>query len=543
MHAMHIDAFFEYILNKPHTYYQQIPHLTSSPTSDRDGVPIEEDLALRALHPETRPKRGRRKTDDKDDGGSDKDMPDPKRPHLDTPTPSTADPTSAMDHFSNSLFTPHPQSAVSSGSGADGMDRFLDDPDPWTAATQSVLSSNGSGGTSAGGQQFRWRAFPREGTTPVTTQPPITVLTSHDGSNTPVDEVPTPTTPSASKPRARRRHGPAVSSAWPSSGNPLTGKLRGRPPSNRSVRDGPFSTFPANPTGKGHTIDLSPGGVGITSTPMSTPVASHAPPHQYTFRPQQLHLTVPTRTGGHITVASPASAVTPHPHINGSWKREKSPLGRGNEITYSMVGTNDIESRFSVALLQAQSDGGGLLKVEDAKKIAGRVVANLRQSWPESGDGRETDDRVIATLMGCGDNNENACRDVRLTKLSGVDRRTDLDDLGLGEDVDDGLNDEDGGSRYEVHWSVQFGLMKADFSQVVLLPGPGNFHRMNSGLSTLGDDDDDGGLKLDGLEGFDDGDRGVEELRKKVTFLERMVKERDREITGIREKVLRAIVP
>lgn len=200
-----------------------------------------------------------------------------------------------------------------------------------------------------------------------------------------------------------------------------------------------------------------------------------------------------------------------------------------------------MERKFSVALLQAQSDGSGLLNVEDAKKIAGRVVASLRQSWPESGDGREMDDRAIATLMGCGDNNESACRDVRLMKLSG-ERRTDLDDLGLGEDVDDGLNDDDGGSRYEVRWSVQFGPMKADFSQVVLLPGSGGFHRMNSGLSTLGDDDD-GGLKgLDGLEGFDDGDGGVEELRKKVVELERIVKEREKEITGIKEKVLKAVV-
>lgn len=543
---MHIDAFFEYVLNKPHAYYQQIPHLTSSPSSDRDGVPIEEDLALRALHPETRPKRGRRKTDDKDDG-SDKDMPDPKRPHFDTPTPSTADPTSAMENFGNSLFTPHPQSTVSSGGGADGMDRLFEDTDPWTAATQSVLSGGGSSGASTGGQQFRWRPFSGEGTTPVTTQPPITVLTSHDGSNTPVDEVPTPTTPSASKPRARRRHGPAVSSAWPSSGNPLTGKLRGRPPSNRSVRDGPFSTFPANPTGKGHTIDLSPGGVGITSTPTPTPVASHALPHQYTFRPPHLHLTVPTRTGGHISVASPASAVTPHPHINGngSWKREKSPLGRGNGITYSSATeiVDDIERKFSVALLQAQSDGVGLLGVEDAKKIAGRVVANLRQSWPESGDGREADDRAIATLMGCNDNNEGACRDVRLAKLSGGERRTDLDDLGLGGDVDDDLNDDGGSNRYEVRWSVQFGPVKADFSQIVTLPGSGGFHRMSSGLSTLGEEDDDGGLKdLDGLEGFDDGDGTADELRKKIAELERKVKERDREITGIKEKVLKAVV-
>lgn len=543
MHAMHIDAFFEYILNKPHTYYQQIPHHTSSPTQDqmRDGVPLEEDLALRALHPETRPKRGRRKTDDKDDDGTDKDIPDPKRPHLETPTPSTADPNSAID-FSTALFPPHPQSAVSSAGGADEMNRYLDESDPWAAATQSVLSGGGASASGAG-QQFRWRAFPREGTTPSTAHPPITILTSNEGNQTPIDEVPTPTTPaSGSKPRSRRRHGPAVSSAWPSSGNPLTGKLRGRPPSNRSVRDGPFSTFPANPTGKGHTIDLSPGGSGITSTPMSTPIATHAPPHQYTFRPQQLHLTVPARTGGHISMASPSSAITPHPHINGNgipWKRAKSPLGReDNGTSYntsgvSSLGLEDVERKFSVALLQAD---GALLGVEESKKIAERVVAGLRRSWPDSG---EAEERAIATIMGCGDDptGEGGCRELRITKLGG-ERRADIDDL-LGDDDDL----DDGGVRYDVRWCVMLGPVKGEFSQVVTL-GPTGFGRINSGLSTLGDDDDNGLKELDGLEGFDDSgsSESVEDLKKRVAELEKKVKDKEREIKGVRQKVLKAIV-
>ena len=64
---MHVDAFFEYLLEKSHTYWTDIPSV-NDPASEfgRDGVPAEEDLALRALLPETRPKRGRRRAEDKD---------------------------------------------------------------------------------------------------------------------------------------------------------------------------------------------------------------------------------------------------------------------------------------------------------------------------------------------------------------------------------------------------------------------------------------------------------------------------------------------
>ena len=68
MHAMHVDAFFEYLLHKSHIYWTQVPSIHDPPSEfGRDGVAPEEDLALRALLPETRPKRGRRKADDKDD--------------------------------------------------------------------------------------------------------------------------------------------------------------------------------------------------------------------------------------------------------------------------------------------------------------------------------------------------------------------------------------------------------------------------------------------------------------------------------------------
>ncbi|KAG0130248.1 ARS binding protein 2-domain-containing protein [Tuber indicum] len=565
MHAMHIDAFFEYILNKPHAYYQHIPH--SLPTSDspdqmRDGVPIEEDLALRALHPETRPKRGRRKTDDKDDG-SEKDMPDSKRPHIGIETPTTTDPTSAMEHFSNSLFPPHPQSAAPSSAGGDGMERFLEESDPWAAATQSVLSGGGNSATPTGGQQFRWRAFPREGTTPQSAHAPPTILTSHDNI-TPQDEIQTPvsTTPvSASKPRSRRRHGPAVSSAWPSSGNPLTGKLRGRPPSNRSVRDGPFSTFPAHPTGKGHTIDLSSPG-SITATPTSTPVTTHAP-QQFTFRPEQLHLTVPARVGGNaISMASPASAITPSPHMNGtSWKREKSPLGRESANIYEAQGLEDVERRFSVSLLQAQCHDGLVLGVEDAKRIAEKIVSALKRAWPDGG-GR-VDDKIVAALLGCGD--DGVFREVKISRLSGGSDRRDLDDLGLDVDDGDQLNGREDGERgFDVRWSIQFGSVKGEFSQIVSVGGNSGLDHNNnpppSSLSQIGEDNDRVLKELEGLEDFGGGVNddphekstgssngasntgNVEKLRKRVLELERSLKAKEKEIHGIKENVLKAVV-
>jgi hypothetical protein len=86
---MHIDAFFEYMLGKQHPYYLQIPPPHDPfPEEGRDGVPLEEDLAIRALDPKFKPKRGRRKADDVDDEVDvEVDTPARKRPSLDTSIP------------------------------------------------------------------------------------------------------------------------------------------------------------------------------------------------------------------------------------------------------------------------------------------------------------------------------------------------------------------------------------------------------------------------------------------------------------------------
>ena len=277
MRAMHIDAFFEYLLGKQHPYYLQIPPPHDPfPNDGRDGVPLEEDLAIRALDPKFKPKRGRRKADEgEDDMDVDDGTPARKRPQLDTSIP-----------FGNAL---QPQSAYPTSAHPDSMGGFLTPQDPWTAASAITTSSAPSrmgqknltpySASPMSGQQIRWRLNTQDNPQ---TPHPLSAVTPHSAHPF-FDEPQSAVTPSSAKPRARRRHGPAVSSAWSSNNSSSSGKLRGRPPSNRSIRDGPFVTFPANPTKReGSAIDMNRSSGNLT--PIVERAHSDPPAVEHTFR-------------------------------------------------------------------------------------------------------------------------------------------------------------------------------------------------------------------------------------------------------------------
>ncbi|KAH0558330.1 hypothetical protein GP486_005009 [Trichoglossum hirsutum] len=466
MHAMHVDAFFEYCLGKSHSYYTQVPPLSAPyPEFGRDGVPLEEDLALRALHPESRPKRGRRKTEDKDND-SEKGSSPAKRPHLDT---SAATPS--MDEFGGPHSALFPGSAIPSSAHPDDMDRYVDHLDPWAAASTitsgAVTASSGPqpstphAASGSGGQHFRWRLNARENT-PSTPHPQsaMTPTISHPPDSI-FDEPQSAITPTSSKVRSRRRHGPAVSSAWPSSGNPLTGKLRGRPPSNRSVRDGPFSTFPANPkTREGPVIDLG-------NTPVSTPISArgegnHEMPQHFQFpppptsggpsqqqgqgqgKPSGLHLQVPPRTGGNVQLATPTVVVNgedsnpPFSPIPSKERNLKPPAsffddpdgagsggggggsggggggGSGGDEDFSSQHgghphgpslADDIERTLAARLLNAGLSDGQPLSLEEAKVISEKTLQELRTNFAgSSGSGNEDTFLFnVSALLGVAD--------------------------------------------------------------------------------------------------------------------------------------------
>lgn len=536
---MHIDAFFEYCLGKVHSYYIQIPQ--AGPEEVRDGVPLEEDLAFRALHPGIRPKRGRRKTEDKNSENNDKDLPASKRQQIDSATPTTADAVSAMEQFHNSLF-PGPHSNMNPGADTDAIDRYLGEavtPDPWSA---TAAITGGGGGSN--GQQFRWRAFSKDATTPHPTSAPILSL------DTPTDEVMTPTltTPMSAKPRSRRRHGPAVSSAWPSSGNPLTGKLRGRPPSNRSIRDGPFSTFPVNPSGKsGVTIDL---GAGATGTPTSTPIVTSNPQQfpliQQTSRPSGLHLQVPPRKPSTVTMASP---IAPH-QMNGA-----SLLKPNSAVV-------DLERAFAANLLQGSMVN---LSVEDAKNIAQKAIADLRRVPREGMLGSEMSAlSTLRVLLGCEMNSSPLFKNFRIKRISFPREPGNMS-------TNSEANSTTG--KFKISWRIEVGTFKGDFCQVVRIGMKSD--ALGQNLDLIGtDEEEDEEEDEEDEEGNEDGDEykrfdfppgntnssrrrgnkrdraesGIDpngldfDWRRKYFEMEKRLREKENEIATIKRKVLHAVM-
>ncbi|WPH04082.1 Hypothetical protein R9X50_00696700 [Acrodontium crateriforme] len=285
MRAMHIDAFFEYLLGKQHVYFTEIPTADDPyPAGGRDGVPVEEDLAVRALDPSFRPKRGRRRNSETEHDDNDRPNKEAK-----------------LDQYGQ------PQSAFPS-------DNFND---PWASAASAIAPRHpapwdtrgdvpqSAVATSVPSHQ-RWQLHGNSTPHPMTAHP--TSMAAHIDAafdNEPRSAV-------TSSARRRRKHGPSVSSAWNSTNTPGA-KPRGRPPANRSIQDGPFSTFPADPSNE----NLSTNNNVRPNTPPETrptsevqPALSMAPPlirrqSDGPGRPGRLSLQVPQHTGGPVRLATP----------------------------------------------------------------------------------------------------------------------------------------------------------------------------------------------------------------------------------------------
>ncbi|KAK5690686.1 hypothetical protein LTR17_025880 [Elasticomyces elasticus] len=304
MHAMHIDAFFEYLLGKTHSYFTNVPPESDPyPTEGRDGVLAEEDLAIRALEPSFRPKRGRRRNsetvlDEEGDSAS-----------VSKKTKPDSEDRGGLVR-SAYLMSAHPQSFS----------------DPWAVASAVTP------------QTFApWASRPTETQTAVTTTAPSHLRQQlHEGSGyvgTPHPMTAQPTSMMAhidaqfeselksiaTPARKRRKHGPAVSSAWPSANAPGA-KPRGRPPASRNAQEGPFSTFsavPANTKSKSGTPDPTQ---AIQTAAQTAQVRPQPLTRQSeaSGRPGRLSLQVPQHTGGPVRLATPPPMVLLNGEANDS---------------------------------------------------------------------------------------------------------------------------------------------------------------------------------------------------------------------------------
>ncbi|KAH7321065.1 ARS binding protein 2-domain-containing protein [Stachybotrys elegans] len=243
MNSMRVKAFFEYLMNIPNDYWTRIPN-DPNPIAlpIRDGVAVEDDMALRALLPHIRPKRGRKRPE-ADDTAS------PAQRQRLSPTSAIDDPRQA----SAGPWSAHPDSAAPPGS--------LFRPNPALLGPGDVAQE----------PLTRW---PQSAVTPTTRN------SFWDDALEPRSAV----TPSKQKMPHQRRGAKNVSSAWRPGGLDTGGKTRGRPPMNRTpLEEVPYLSNPSwhsspRESDAGQSMSPKPpylsGGMG----PMESPNLHHVHP-------------------------------------------------------------------------------------------------------------------------------------------------------------------------------------------------------------------------------------------------------------------------
>ncbi|PLB45252.1 putative ARS binding protein Abp2 [Aspergillus steynii IBT 23096] len=400
MRAMHVDAFFEYCLGHPHVYYNQIPTNNAVVSDSRDGVPLEEDLALRALVPQWKPKRGRKRAEERDiifDRVT-------KRPSLDT----------SVSILHPGPFPGHSATFPPSAMPFSAFPEEIETHDPWMAAP-SAFPTAGHPDSSAAhhGPDPRWKPLERDASPAGYPQSAIIPRHHHPSevymTSTEPRSAVTPS--SGDKPRPKRRHGPAVSSAWPNNNGSSTGKTRGRPP-NRGTVSGPFSSFPVNPNRADPSQIHQP-----TSRPSPAILLDHDASHRFSQpqyqqsptpfpgpRPNKLQLQVPHHSGAPVRLATPPtlmvnginnppgplkiegsqrngasapahemhSAIAPHPQM---------PIARNGHSNADII-SDDAVRVLAGELLRAKVTGRPApLNAEEARNLAVSVVTTLTSSY------------------------------------------------------------------------------------------------------------------------------------------------------------------
>ncbi|EFY91034.1 ARS binding protein Abp2, putative [Metarhizium acridum CQMa 102] len=200
MNSMHVKAFFEYLMDIPNDYWMRIPTDPNPIASGvRDGVALEDDMALRALLPHIRPKRGR------------------KRPEADDALASPAQrqrlsPASAAEDYRQGQSGPW--SAHPDAHGSTSLDaQRAHNPASW-GQNESLQTPVG-----------RW---PQSAVTPTTRG------SFWDDALEPRSAA----APTKGKASNLRRGAKNVSSAWKTAGKDPGTRPRGRPPINRTPVEG-----------------------------------------------------------------------------------------------------------------------------------------------------------------------------------------------------------------------------------------------------------------------------------------------------------------
>lgn len=338
---MHIDAFFDYLLGNPHPYWTDVPTDPNPVLEEgRDGVAAEDDMALRSLMPQIRPRRGRKRPENEDSSRSPSQRPRTESGGEDLGGAGSGGGGGIQPL---DLWPAHP-------GAASGPAVF---PSPSQDQFARLNLNMGAPGAAWGGENFTQ--------TPLIAQSYSAMTPSPGNGFWPGQPADTKPAAAPSKPKNKRHGAKVVSSAWRSGGPGGPGKTRGRPPLNRqntsSTSDAsPFHAFPAqsSPTYDHVSPHMTPNiTAAVLAASPNHPAASLAPePQSHLIMNQQhaafdasmqdqshprtlrsarsrLSLQVPERPGAEVRLASPPGSTGPPPvvMING---REMRPLHNTN---------------------------------------------------------------------------------------------------------------------------------------------------------------------------------------------------------------------
>lgn len=493
MRAMHVDAFFEYLLGKEHAYFLDVPHPSNPyPPNGRDGVLVEEDTAIRALDPSFKPKRGRRRNSETE---QDIEMDEkPKQARLLG--------AFAADGQSNSAY---PRSALSISAHPDGQHH-----DPWTAAStisqQQFAPWSGnhapqSAITPSVPQHMRWQANAGSSLTPATPHPMTALPSGSMASHIDAAFGAEPRSAITPSTKRRRRHGPAVSSAWPSQ-NPPGAKARGRPPASRTTQDGPFSTFPSDPR-----TGTSPAPQSATVDAEDSVPPDMPPPQSATSnRPGRLSLSlqVPQHTGGPIRLATPppptvivsgdnvpsegddrSMSHTPDPmpmSITHQHQREAQSVPAPEYQQVPGLTYETLKRALTTNLLRAELIGRRMrLTSETAKRLADAVLERLSVRRATSPHSARDNVAVLtaASWLGLGDQLNiplgpaiGQAKKINLTRF-----RTDAEGYEEIVPTDQDGSDEQLRELYDIYWTSTQGTCTGSFSLTSLSLAPAEVAR------------------------------------------------------------------
>lgn len=512
---MHVNAFFDYLMDNPHPYWTQIPSDPNPVCEDgRDGVAAEDDMALRALLPQIRPRRGRKRPEE--DGLSKSPS---QRPRLDSPAFGGEARMSRPDSLDP--WTAHP----------DGRSAFIFPPvDPRSSV---IPETNSAYPWSNDVSREPMSAYPQSAMTPSTRG------TFWGDPSEPRSAI----SPGKAKSLGRRHGAKVVSSAWRSGGVSTGGRPRGRPPASRG-NETPLTPIPderrefapmtlqeSTPqSATAPTPMLPPEPVskppGPTSAPATTPTSA---PGSRPSRPGRLSLQVPERAGGPVRLATPPPPVV---MVNGkSTVNGNGPNSADEPTDTRMEDAFTVFDRTSAMFTATSTDDHGSSTLHfdtndsdqtNCSEIEAQFVADLLEcAWfDERGQPAPpaTIDEAVALVKAVVESISKQALTkeaflINLSALAGVKYMmkagsNTIQRLEVGADY----------TKYHCSWGLRYGSVSGVFRLTETVP----HSRWKKGFQKKKSDDQ----PLDGVDVPAEGEAAAEYWRKRYTDLVQVVNKR-----------------